>query len=173
MSNPNPIDDLLEEIKQQFKSQQPNRLVTRSWKDQSKYSNDQLKSGVLTIVFTNETLGADIYNSYFNFMALGRIYCGKDAEGIDVERAELAFIGELKTLVDSDEAVNITINDIKSSSQMEAPNGWFLAECLAGPVDLSQYADEDGPDVAEIWLGKAPDIGEGHELDYVQVFNDE
>ncbi|EPP22408.1 hypothetical protein L911_2217 [Vibrio fluvialis I21563] len=96
-------------------------------------------------------------------MVIGRIYCGKDAAGIDVEDAELNFLKEWRLFCSSSAAGNISIQKVMTSQQQEKPDGWFICECVAGPYDFGGEIDwlPEGPEEvpAEIHVGLSPDIG--------------
>lgn len=167
----NPVDDALQEIAEQYQATYPRRTVTRVWQDRAAYKNEQLSPGIVTIVFTSKVLGADPHNAYFNFLVVGRIYCGKDAIGLAVEQAELAMSAELEILINSHAVVHTTINRINTSNQMEGPDGFFIAECTAGPLDLSPYIEEEpATNVDTILLGVSPNTGQAH-LDSYEAIN--
>ncbi|MBD0786725.1 hypothetical protein HUO09_10225 [Vibrio sp. Y2-5] len=162
MPQPMP-NEILEGIKSAFETRYPTRTVTRNWQDRAAYKNEELKPGILTLVYSGESPLGDVYNTRMNFMVIGRIYCGKDADGIDVEDAELNFLKEWRLFCSSSAAGNISIQKVMTSQQQEKPDGWFICECVAGPYDFGGEIDwlPEGPEEvpAEIHVGLSPDIG--------------
>lgn len=166
-------NEILDEIQNAFKTINPTRTVTRNWQERSAYKHDDLKPGVLTFVYTGESPLGDVYNTRMNFMVIGRVYCGKQAQGIDVENAELEFLKEWRLFCSSSHAGNISIQRVLTSQQQEVPDGWFICECIAGPydfggeIDLLPVGPEEVP--AEIHVSMSPDIGTGNEDSYLAL----
>ena len=156
---------LLQELIDEFNNQYPERTVSRTWKDRSAYRNEQLRPGLLTLVYAGER-PADPYNSYLKLLVIGRVYCGKDADGVAVEQEELRFIDEWKAFCESAQGAHVQILSVASSHQMDRPDGWFVAECEAGPYDLNHQSDwDEAPN--GVFVSRSPEIGEAHQDDYL------
>ncbi|HAS6108098.1 TPA: hypothetical protein RQJ78_002431 [Vibrio vulnificus] len=167
--NLNPIIDA---IVAGFSTRYTERNVSRNWQDRSAYKNSDLERGELTVIYTGE-IPNDAYNTYIKLLVIGRIYCGSKAKGLDVERAELEFLQEWRNFCNSSAFGNISILSVSTSQQQEAPDGWFISECRAGPFDLAGEIDwlPVGPSELpeEISVSQSPDVGFGHEDDYFSV----
>ncbi|MCG7585442.1 hypothetical protein [Photobacterium sp. OFAV2-7] len=166
------INSILNGITNAFKNQHPAREVTRSWQARNAYQNRDLEPGVLTVVYTGE-IPNDAYATYIRFLVIGRVYCGMKAKGLDVEQAELSFLQQWREFCSSSTFGNISMTSVQTSQQQEAPDGWFIAECKAGPYDLAGEIDwlPVGPSEVpeQIMASQSPDIGFGHEADYFPV----
>ena len=167
------VNQIIDSIIEGFHNKQPKRTVTRRWRDRAAYENEQLKAGNLTVVYTGEQPLGDVYNTKINLLVIGRVYCGADANGFEIEQAELKFLREWRDFTSSAAFGNISIQKVMTSQQQEAPDGWFICECIAGPYDLGPGIDwlPEGPsEVPEkIMVSQSPDIGFGHEDDYTPI----
>lgn len=172
MTQPTP-SDIMDGIQAAFVKRCPERTVTRNWQERSAYQNQDLRPGVLTLVYTGESPLGDVYNTRMNFMAIGRIYCGHKAQGLDVEQAELEFLKDWRLFCSSSAAGNISIQKVITSQQQEVPDGWFICECVAGPYDFGGEIDwlPEGPSEvpSQIHVSLPPDTGEGHEDKYLAI----
>ncbi|AWL12812.1 hypothetical protein HMF8227_02360 [Saliniradius amylolyticus] len=144
-------------------------VVTRDWKPRSAFKNDDLKPGHYTLVYRGEK-SPEPHQTYIQFLMIGRIYCGKDATGEQIEQAELNLLQAFKDFVFTS-APEIEIGSVACSHQQEHPDGWFVAECSAGPFDFQHNQDwlGDETDIDGIKASRAPDIGLEHEEDYVSL----
>lgn len=172
MTQPTP-GDIMNSIEAAFKKYSPERTVTRNWQERAAYQNEELRPGVLTLVYTGESPLGDVYNTRMNFMAIGRIYCGQQSKGIDVENAELTFLKDWRLFCSSSAAGNISIQKVITSQQQEVPDGWFICECVAGPYDFGGEVDwlPEGPSEVptEIHVSLPPNIGQAHKDDYLAI----
>ncbi len=166
-------DDILTSFQEAFKARYPDRTVTRNWQERAAYKNEELRTGLLTFIYTGESPLGDVYNTRLHFMVIGRIYCGKDAKGLNVENAELAFLKEWRSFCSSSVAGNVSIQKAITSQQQEAPDGWFICECVAGPYDFGGEIDwlPVGPSEVptSISVGLSPDVGDGNVDDYFTI----
>lgn len=173
------VEHILNEIKEGFKQHTINnsvpRKVTRNWQDRAAYNNRDLEMGHFTFVYTGE-IPNTLYDVYVKFLVIARIYCGAKAKGVDVEQAELAMLQQFRDFTSSSAFGDISIHNVITSQQQEAPDGWFLAECRTGPHDLAGEIDwlPDGPQTlpSEILLSQSPNIGFGHENNYFPIKED-
>ena len=167
-----PATDILDELAAALAAINPQRQVSRRWKDRSNYRMEDRQNGIHTLLYRGEGRNPDIYNSTLRLLVIGHVEVPqRDTTGEDVETAEQALIAELKALNESDAGALLTINSIVTSMQIEHPNGWYVAECSYGPVDLS-VADsrwEDDTRITTVFAGLDPEIGIDHEDDYINV----
>ncbi|KFA98782.1 hypothetical protein [Vibrio sp. ER1A] len=163
------VNQILDAIVSGFKHKHPERDADRNWKARSAYRNRDLEDGVLTVIYTGEN-PSDPYNTYLKLLVVGRIYCGADATGQEIEQAELDFLQQWREFCGSSSWGNINLLSVSTSQQQEAPDGWFISECTAGPFDLAGDIDwlPEGPTELpdDILVSQSPDIGFGHEDDY-------
>ena len=168
----NPAADILNELTTALAAINPQRQVSRQWKDRSNYRLEDRHQGIHTLLYRGESRNPDIYNSTLRILVLGHVEVSqRDTTGLDVELAEQTLIAELKALNESDAGALLTINSIVTSMQIEHPCGWYVAECSYGPVDLS-VADsrwEDDTHITTVFAGLDPEIGIDHEDDYINV----
>ncbi|SIO94659.1 hypothetical protein [Vibrio spartinae] len=167
------LNVILNNIIQMFQQQYPERSVTRNWQDRSAYKNSELEPGVLTLVYTGESLIGNAYATHVNLLVIGRVYCGHHAQGLDVEQRELTFLKQWRDFCTSSLVGNISIQRVMTSQQQEVPDGWFICECVAGPFDLGAEIDWLSGGPAEfpdtIHVSQRPDIGLPNQDDYFPV----
>ncbi|MEI8634720.1 hypothetical protein P4S72_27145 [Vibrio sp. PP-XX7] len=130
------LNEILDGMIQQFQQKYPARTVTRNWQTRSAYKNQELEPGILTLVYSGEHSIGDVYATPIHLLVIGRQYCGREAQGIDVERKELDFLKQWRDFCTSSAVGNISIQKVMTSQQMEVPDAWFICECTAGPYDL-------------------------------------
>ncbi|MDW6004728.1 hypothetical protein [Vibrio mangrovi] len=171
------LNEILDDVVRQFRLQYPQRVVTRNWQDRSAYADHELAPGILTLVYTGERPVGNVYATEIYLRAIGRLYCGAQASGIDVERQELEFLKQWRDFCSSAAVGNITIQSVATSQQKETPDGWFTCECIAGQYDLGSDLDwlPEGPANMpdKIFASQKPDIGQDHRDDYFPVSENE
>lgn len=165
------INRLLDTLKLEFEACLPDRLITRRWRDRSEYSSVELRQGVLTILFRGESEPDENYYQFVNLLIVASVRLDANAKGNDVEAAELKLLEELKKVSANFSECSLRVLKTVSSGQIEAPDGWVVAECTLGPLLLAgQSVFGDDIDVApDIKVSRAPDIGVPHVDDYVNV----
>lgn len=124
-------DAYLEQLKDALATALPGRLVTREWLDPSQRKDEALQQGVITLISRREQGYADYPGreaqlGTLELALIGQLHCGAKGNGLDVERAELALVEEVKAFVANrpDELGNLALRSWEQSGQLEAPYGW-------------------------------------------------
>jgi len=168
-----PIDQVLQDYVDYLRIELPDRIFTRAWKARERYSKDDLKPGIFTLIYQGSK-GTDLddpYGGYLQLMIIGRIYCGADANGLEVEQAELQMEDEIRQFTEGNSGAALQIINVSTSHQVEAPEGWVVLECRSGPHDLHHTTlfDNGVPYTGDLQASVVPDVGFGHEQDYMKV----
>ncbi len=168
-----PVDQVLQDYLEYLRIELPDRIFTREWKPRERYQNSELQPGIFTLIYKGSN-GRDLddpFEGHLRLMIIGRIYCGHDASGVDVERAELQMEDEIRQFCEGNHGAALQIVNVHTSHQVEAPDGWVLLECVSGPHDLhhSTLYENGVPYGGKLMAGVAPDVGFGHEPDYLEI----
>jgi len=169
-------NDLLKEIATAFAAHCPERIVTREWKDRERYNKAERNTGIHTILYRGEHDHENPYQQYVKLLVYGIIRLGIDDKGENIEQAEFSMIEQLKSFTQSgDIGALLHIKNIVTSHQVEAPEGWYMAECEYGPVDLSVHPNRwnDGKQFdGNMYIRQSPGNGFAHTDDYAVVEDD-
>ncbi|MBO9493853.1 hypothetical protein J7438_07105 [Thalassotalea sp. G20_0] len=163
---------IIDEIRQFLTDRLPHRKVTGTWKDREQYHQKLREQGIHCVLYRGENPGDNAYQGSLKLLIYGLIELHARAEGHEVEQQELELVKELKAFSESDDGALLSIRNIVTSMQVEAPCGWYVAECDYGPVDLSVTDNrwDDGSDSpSDVYVGLEPEIGFGHEDDYIPM----
>ena len=174
-------DQVMAELRQTFEAyvqqSHPQRLVTREWKERDDYKKDQRDNGVHALLYRGELPSNDPCVGMVRVLVYGLIRVhSRDGNGLELEQKELELIEQLKGFSQSDSGALLHINNIVSSLQVECPEGWYMAECEYGPVDLSIAPNrwDDGRQfTGDLYAGRAPEIGADHKDDYTRIVLDD
>lgn len=171
------IDKVLQDYLDYLKIELPDRIFTREWKDRSRYKNEELTPGVFTLIYKGREQADhdDPYEGCLRLLVVARIYCGVDATGLDVEKAELQLEDELNQFTEGNHGAALQILSSHTSHQIEAPHGWVVFDCRSGPHDLHHNTlfDSGSPYEGSVMVGVVPEVGFGHENDYLEIMPDE
>lgn len=128
-------DTFLAMIATQLATACPARVVGRSLKDHAAHKNDELTSGVLTLLATGEgqyqnlngRIGLD---ARARAVLIGQLRVAEDTEPLAVEQAELTLFEEvLDALRSGPMALRcLDLKDFRQSGQIEHPYGWIAIE---------------------------------------------
>ena len=125
-------------VKAQLELVAPTRIVTRSYKDFEQHRNNDLKTGILTVISSGEDGYANSFarhaeTSNHPFIIAGQIKLAGNASGEDVENAEFEMVEDVKALVRSalpPEISTLELKRFKQSGQLLQPNGWIVCELV-------------------------------------------
>ncbi|WP_374349633.1 hypothetical protein [Chitinimonas sp.] len=124
-------DSRLEALKSALASALPARRVTRAWCDSNLRTHSELSAGIYTLIARRESEYADYPGreaqlGTLELALIGQIQLAEKASGLDVERAELAMLDEIKAFVGNLPAGlgNLALREAQQSGQIEAPYGW-------------------------------------------------
>ncbi|MCW7553652.1 hypothetical protein NX722_13645 [Endozoicomonas gorgoniicola] len=181
MNSQSVANQVMEELRQTFEQyaqqRHPDRLITRQWKERDEYSKEQRNKGVHALLYRGEIPSNNPGVGMIRVLAYGLIRVHtRDGNGLELEQKELELIEQLKGFSQSDSGALLHINNIVSSLQVECPEGWYMAECEYGPVDLSITPNpwDDGRQfTGDMYVGCAPDIGAAHKDDYLHLLEDD
>lgn len=165
------INQVMDHYKDYLAIELPDRRITREWKGRESYNNEDFKPGLFTLIYTGSKDAEDPFYGYLRLMIVGRVYCGVKATGLDVEKAEQQMEDDLRAFTETNNGTTLRILEVANSHQIEAPHGWIVATCISGPHDLhhNDLFDEGAPYEGTLQAGIVPDVGFGHEDDYMQV----
>lgn len=170
------IDLILQEYLNNLQLELPDRIFTREWKGRERYQNSELQPGIFTLINMGSRRADldDPYLANIRLMIIGRIYCGANATGLDVERAELKLEDEIRQFSEGNSGAALRILESVTSHQVETPHGWVVMECLSGPHDLhhSSLFDNGVPYEGTVLFASEPDIGPGSEGNYLDPSDD-
>ena len=135
MSLVNPLDTLLENIKNSLAAKLPARVVTRSLPlDPVNEPEATLRAGLLCVLsdsggrFANYR-GREGQLGHLLVPVLGFVRVDDDAGGLAVERAELALLDDVLGWCANPGAVSpvqTAPQEFRQSHQLEQPYGWFV-----------------------------------------------
>lgn len=131
------IDAVLESFAAALRTAAPGREVTRTWKDFADRPKDQLARGVYTIILRGQRESVP-YKDYVQAFLIGQCELGEGAQGVDVERAELKMLGEIRELIRGIKGAKVAIEMVEHSMQLEAPLCWVKININLGPFDLQE-----------------------------------
>lgn len=139
------MDERLAAARALFTAQLPTRVIKDSLVHFDDHSAAELTAGVLMIVSRGEgdyssALGMVAREGTQNLMMIGHLKLDESSSGRDIENAEMAFIREVKTALKvGTEGVDLQLQRIDHSAQLDHPYGWFVASVDAGPPRASNY----------------------------------
>lgn len=170
-------DQIMEELRQSMAAyvhqSHPERLITREWKERDDYRKEQRDEGVHALLYRGEIPSNDPCVSTLRVLVYGLIRVhSRDGNGLELEQKELELIEQLKGFSQSDQGALLNVLNVVSSLQVECPEGWYMAECEYGPVDLTITPNrwDDGRQfTGDMYIGKAPDTGADHKGDYTHI----
>jgi len=113
----------------------PLRIVTRDLLDFSMRKQSELKSGIYTVLSSDEggysnNMGREAAYGRHNIMILGQLKLAENVAPHEVEDAEGVMIDEIKALMRNVPAgINaLILKRWRQSQQMESPFGWVMFE---------------------------------------------
>jgi len=126
---------IMEQMRAGLQSGLTHRLVVRELKDFSDRDEQELRKGVYS--FVSKGISEDsIYKRYVDFILVGQIKTEDDAGGLAIEEAELTMIDEVMAF-QAAMRLNIPLDRIIQSRQLDAPYGWISVESKVGPFDFN------------------------------------
>ncbi len=128
------IDARLQTVAEELSAGMPGRVVTRSFRDPSEFDDADLLRGVVMIVATgagdfSEVLQRALGEADITFAVVGYVLtdeCNREAQGLAVERAELALFAEIQAAVRDSTVCALDISALNQSRQLESPHGWIV-----------------------------------------------
>ncbi|WP_067519515.1 hypothetical protein [Endozoicomonas ascidiicola] len=177
----NMTDQVMEELRTNLEAYvhqtDPEQLVTREWRDRDHYKKEQRNIGIHALLYRGEMSSDNPYASTIKVLIYGltRVH-QKNGDGLQLEQQELAMIQQLKGFTQSDAGALVRINNIVTSLQVECPEGWYMAECEYGPLDLSINENrwDDGREfTGNMYASREPEIGAAHKDDYTHLLEND
>lgn len=138
----NPSSHLLNSIKTALAGYLQNRVVTRSYREFSRYQMATLQKGVITILHDTSDRDTDDLDR-LEVLLLCQIVLPEKATAEAVEDAELEMASELRAFVDSVAEPRIQLGRCRTSKQLEHPYGWAMMNAIIPNVDVYGMPDED------------------------------
>ncbi|WP_422452442.1 hypothetical protein [Endozoicomonas sp. ALC066] len=170
-------DQIMDELRQSFAEyvaiSHPNRTITRQWQERDNYSRQDRDDGIHALLYRGEMPTDNPNLGIIRVLVMGLIRVhSRNGNGLELEQKELEMLEQLKGFSQTPEGALLHVNNIVTSLQVECPEGWYMAECEYGPVDLSITPNrwDDGRQfTGDIYMGRAPDIGADHKNDYTNI----
>ncbi|MGI9278195.1 MAG: hypothetical protein ACR2PX_00985 [Endozoicomonas sp.] len=170
-------DQIMNELRQAFqeyvKVSHPKRTVTRQWRERDDYSKQDRDNGIHALLYRGEMPTDNPCMGIVRVLFLGLIRVhSRSGNGLELEQKELEMLEQLKGFSQTNEGALLHVNNIVTSLQVECPEGWYMAECEYGPVDLTIEPNrwDDGRQfTGDIYIGCAPEIGADHQDDYTKL----
>jgi len=156
------------------------RVVGRDLKDFADIDAAVAAQGTYTLISSG--LSKDSTNEeHLEVLLVGQIELPESASPSDVEEAEFQMLDEIRAFVPRVGGVFISDTGFRQSAQVSAPYGFISGVLRVGPFQLDPRPDmaiinniqlipiDNSTAPTGVFLGRAPDIGTGHEPDYVDV----
>lgn len=132
----NPIEDRLEAIRVSLAAALPTRTVTRRWVALNLLADDQLVAGHLTLCSQGEQgykniNGREAMDGVHSLALIGRLKLAENQDALEVEKAELALVQDVKTWLRSlvpGPLCCLLMTGFQQSGQVQAPYGWVTFE---------------------------------------------
>jgi len=158
-------DSLLMFYADAFGQMVPHRVVNRDFVARQDIETRDLSKGIFSFLYQGERPTDDDILVVLQVLVVAQIEIKERSKPSDVEKAELKLLQEFRRFSNSERGSEFHIKNVATSHQIEHPYGWVMINCEFGPVDLS----EDGLDLpeADVVVGLSPNVGLGHEQDYV------
>jgi len=136
---------ILQAITERLGEINPDRLVTREWKDFALRQDPDLRRGVWMVLFGGITrypyetsdngMDTDVLraseNGRVRISIVGQVLLDAGATGLDVEEAEFVLIHELEQLADEAMATEplqaLVLQSVVNSQQIETPYAWVVS----------------------------------------------
>lgn len=121
----------------EFQKRNSHRVVNRSYEDIHSLDELDLNAGVVTFIFQDEgdyetTFTQKAHNAKQKILLIARVHLDESACGEDVEDEEFKLIEEIKSFIRATDLPNeiygLNIVHVKTSSQMETPLAWVIAD---------------------------------------------
>ena len=157
-----------------------NRTVGRDLKDFADLDASVAAQGTYTLISSGLHKG-DVNEEFLEVLLVGQIELPESARPSDVEEAEFLMLDEIRGFVPRVGGVFISDTGFRQSAQVSAPYGFVSGVLRVGPFLLDPRPDmaiinniqlipvDNSVAPTGVFLGRAPDIGTGHEPDYVDV----
>jgi len=160
----------------------PSRLIQRDLKDFGDLPAADIGRGVYTLIGSG-IKPVDATTEMLQVMLVGQIELPESATPSAVEAAEFLMLDEIRQYLHCLQGIHIVHTGWRQSAQVSAPFGFisgvlnvgsFSTDPLPNPAIVGNinYVPCDEiiyPPVSDVRIGVVPDIGAGHEPEYVKL----
>lgn len=132
----------LSKLESSLRAALPGRVVSTEFVDFAQRRGDELQQGVVTLLLPGGDLGD--WETTLKLTLVGQITVPeRTGTQRQLRDAELAMLAQLQAWISNPgDTPHLEASGFKTSSQMEYPNGWVSIELSAGPLDVTDGADD-------------------------------
>lgn len=136
------ITRALSQLEDGLRAALPGRVVSTEFVDFAQRRSDELQQGVVTLLLPGGDLGE--WETTLKLTLVGQITVPeRTATQRQLRDAEQSMLAQLLAWINNPgDAPHLQATGFKTSSQMEYPNGWVSIELTAGPLDVTDGADD-------------------------------